>query len=165
MEPRKSMKYGKTFALIVALLGLTASTASAQSGLFAPMAGAWSGEGRVVLSDGQVERIRCRATDEVGNRGDLMRQHLRCASPSYNFDVRNMVTEHRGEVTGSWNETTRNVGGQVFGNASPHMVRARVEGNQFAADVMLAHRGNSLNIRLDPHGTDVREVTVTMRRA
>jgi hypothetical protein len=159
------MKYGKKLALFVALLGLTTSAANARSGLFVPMAGAWSGGGKVVLSDGQVERIRCRATDDVGNRGDSMRQHLRCASPSYNFDVRNTVSAYQGQITGNWDETTRNVGGQLFGRASPDLVRARVEGGQFNADVMLAHRGNSLNIRLDPYGTDVREVMVTLRRA
>lgn len=89
------------------------------------MAGAWLGGGRVVLSDGQVERIRCRATDEVGGEGDLMRQHLRCASQSYNFDVRNMVTAHRDAITGSWEETTHNVGGQVVGTASADLVRAQ----------------------------------------
>jgi hypothetical protein len=165
MKPRKTMKDGRTLVLAVALLGLTATAVNAQSGPFVPMAGAWSGDGRVVLSDGQVERIRCRATDDVGNGGELMRQHLRCASPSYNFDVRNTVSAHQGRITGNWDETTRNVGGQVFGDASPNLVRARIEGGQFAADVTLAHRGNSLNIRLAPHGTDVREVTVTLRRA
>ena len=83
--------------------------------------------GRVVLSDGQVERIRCQATDEVEDGGNAMRQQLRCASPSYHFDVRNTVT-HRQGMTGNWNETTRNVGGQVTGAASRNMVRMRVEG-------------------------------------
>jgi hypothetical protein len=102
MKPRKTMKDGRTLVLAVALLGLTATAVNAQSGPFVPMAGAWSGDGRVVLSDGQVERIRCRATDDVGNGGELMRQHLRCASPSYNFDVRNTVSAHQGRITGNW---------------------------------------------------------------
>jgi hypothetical protein len=165
MKPRKSMKAGEALALMTAaLLGLT-TAATAQSGPFELMAGAWSGGGRIVLSDGQVERIRCQATDDVGNGGESMRQHLRCASPSYTFDVQNTVNAHQGQITGNWTETTRNVGGQVFGNASPNLVQARVEGGQFAADVTLAYRGNSLDIRLAPHGTDVREVTVTLRKA
>lgn len=156
---------GKTIAALVAVLGFSVSAASGQSGPFEPMAGAWFGGGRVILADGQVERIRCRATADVGDGGDSMRQHLRCASPSYNFDVQNRAAFHRGTITGNWDETTRNIGGRVFGTASPGLVRARVEGGQFAADVTLAPRGNSLQVTLAPHGTDVQEVAVTLRKA
>ena len=132
MTSRKSITYGKTIAVVVAALCLTMSAADATSGPFSPMAGAWFGGGRVILSDGQVEHIRCRATDDVGRGGDLMQQHLRCASPSYNFDVRNTVTAHRGAISGSWEETTHNVGGQVVGTASADLVRARVEGGRLS---------------------------------
>lgn len=164
MASWKPRTHGNLIVLLVAMLGLTTSAVNARSGPFAPMAGAWFGGGSVILSDGQVERIRCRATDDVGNGGDLMRQHLRCASPSYSFDVRNKVSFHRGTITGNWDETTRNIGGQVIGTASGDQVRARVEGGQFEADVTLAARGNSLRVTLDPRGTDVREVAVLLRR-
>jgi hypothetical protein len=154
---------GKTVAL-AALLSFSMSAADARPGPFAAMAGSWSGGGRVVLSDGQVERIRCQATGEVGDGGNAMRQHLRCASPSYHFDVQNEVTHHQGTISGNWNETTQNVGGQVTGAASGNQVRARVEGGQFAADVTLASIGNSLNVSLVPRGSQVREVVVTLRR-
>lgn len=153
-----------TLVVVVAMLGLTAPAASAGSGPFARMAGVWFGDGRVILSDGQVESIRCRAADDVGAGGDVMQQHLRCASPSYNFDVQNRVVARRGMIYGSWDETTHNIGGQVSGTASPGLVRARVQGGQFAADVTLAPRGNSLLVRLDPQGSDVREVAVMLRR-
>jgi hypothetical protein len=93
-----------------------------------------------------------------------MRQHLRCASPSYNFDVQDMVTSRRGVISGSWDEATQHIGGQVTGTASGDQVRARVEGGQFAADVTLAPVGNSLSVTLAPRGTDVRQVEVMLRR-
>jgi hypothetical protein len=165
MKSHNARKHGATAAVVAAMLALTASAANAGSGPFARMAGVWFGGGRVILSDGQVERIRCRARDDVGASGDLMQQHLRCASPSYHFDVQNSVMARRGRITGSWDETTRNIGGQVFGTASPDVVRARVEGGQFAADVTLVPRGNSLQVMLDPQGSEVREVAVLLRRA
>jgi hypothetical protein len=96
MKSPNSMTHGKTIAVLAVMLSLTAPAANAASGPFARMAEAWSGDGRVVLSDGQVERIRCRASNDVGGGGDLMRQHLRCASPSYSFDVQNTVTSRGG---------------------------------------------------------------------
>jgi len=164
MHTKNSIRSGKTIAAVVAMLGLTVSAADAGSGPFARMAGTWFGDGRVILSDGEVERIRCRAEADVAESGASMRQHLRCASASYNFDVQNNVTAKRGVISGNWDETTHNVGGQVSGTASPELVRARVEGAQFAADVTLVPRGNSLRVTLDPQGTDVREVEVMLRR-
>ena len=146
------------------MLTLAAPAANAASGPFARMAGTWFGGGRVVLADGQVEPIRCRASADVGGDGDIMRQHLRCASASYSFDVQNTVSYRGGRVTGNWDETTRNIGGKVFGIASPNLVRARVEGGQFAAEVTLVPRGNSLDVTLVPQGTDVRQVAVALRR-
>jgi hypothetical protein len=165
MKSPNLMTRGKTIAVIAAMLNLTAPAANAASGPFARMAGNWSGGGRVILSDGQVEHIRCRASADVSDSGDLMRQHLRCASPSYSFDVQNTVTFRQGTITGSWNETTHNVGGQVTGTASGDQVRARVEGGQFAADVTLVPAGNTLRVTLVPRGSDVREVAVMLRRA
>jgi hypothetical protein len=165
MKPRDSMIDGKTVAILMAMLGLTVSAANAAYGPFASMAGNWFGGGRVILADGQVENIRCRADNNVSGGGDLMRQHLRCASPSYNFDVQNTVSFRGGEVRGDWAETTHNIGGQLTGTASANLVRAHVQGGQFAADVTLASRRNSLDVTLAPRGTDVREVTVALRRS
>jgi hypothetical protein len=74
------------------------------------------------------------------------------------------VSAHRGAVTGSWQETTRNVGEQVVGTASADLVRAPIEGSQFAADVTLASRGDAMSVTLVPHGSDVREVAVMLRQ-
>ena len=53
-------------AAVAFLLVSIAGTASyAESGVFAGMAGNWSGSGTITLDDGSTERIRCRATYAV----------------------------------------------------------------------------------------------------
>jgi hypothetical protein len=44
-------------------------------------------------------------------------------------------------------------------------VVAHVEDGAFEADVILAITGSSLTVTLAPHGTEVREVAVTLRRS
>jgi hypothetical protein len=165
MKPADSMTMGKAIAVSIAVLGLAASTAGAEPGPFARMAGTWLGEGRVILSDGQVERIRCRASGDVGGEGDSMHQRLRCAGASYNFDIRNSVVARQGKVIGNWDETTRNVSGQVTGSVSGGVVRARVDGGQFKADVTLVTTKGSMRVTLIPYGTSVREVSIQLRRS
>jgi hypothetical protein len=164
MKPANLMRRGAAIAVLAAMLGVTAPAAHAEPGPFARMAGSWSGEGRVVMSDGQVERIRCRASGSVGGGGDAMQQNLRCAGPSYNFDIHNSVVARQGEIVGNWVESTRNVSGRVSGAASGDVVRARVDGAQFSASVTLVTTRKSLRVTLIPHGTDVREVAIQLRR-
>jgi hypothetical protein len=164
MRSRTFTLFGKSTVAALAIVGWTAHAVNAGSGPLQPLAGTWSGDGRVTLSDGQVERIRCRAEDEVGEAGGTMQQHLRCASPSYNFEVQNNVVARDGRLSGSWNELTNNIAGEITGTASRALVRARVEGGAFAADVTLAARGNSMRVTLDPQGSQVREVAVMLRR-
>src|SRR5437879_8374309 len=67
-----------TFAAVAFFLtAFAASTSYAQSSAFAGMAGTWSGPGTVTLDDGSSERVRCRATDQVG--GASMYLMLTCA--------------------------------------------------------------------------------------
>jgi hypothetical protein len=63
----------------------------------------------VILSDGQVEHIRTSATE----RSDAPAPALK------------MATAHRGWISGNQDETTRNIGGQVFGTESVGWVRPR----------------------------------------
>jgi hypothetical protein len=86
---------------------------------FAGLAGSWSGGGTLTASDGTRERIRCRATYEVTEAGVGLQQRLRCASDSYRFEVESDVryNEGAGLISGTWRETTRDVGGRASGPA------------------------------------------------
>ena len=68
-------------------------------------------------------------------------------------------------VSENWNETTRNFGGHLVGVSGKDRVVAHVEGGAFEADVISAITGSSLTVTLAPHGSEVREVTVTLRRS
>ena len=53
-----------------------AQKAVAAAGPLAGLAGAWSGAGAVTLANGERERIRCRASYDVGADGERLRQKL-----------------------------------------------------------------------------------------
>ena len=95
--------------LFVAAVSATAS--HAQAGPFAGMAGVWSGGGTVTLDDGSSERIRCRATSAVGDRGAGLNLGLACASDSYKFDLSGNVVSDGGVLSGTWSESSRGITG------------------------------------------------------
>ena len=112
------------------------------------MAGNWSGGGTVTLDDGSSERIRCRATYAVP-AGNNMNMSLTCASDAYKFNLQANVVAEGGDVSGTWSETSRNVGGNLAGprrrrQFSGRRQRGRLQ-RQHLAD---APRGNKQSVAI-----------------
>jgi hypothetical protein len=153
------------FGAAVFALALLASDGHAQrSGPFAGLAGSWSGSGTIKTSAGS-ERIRCQATYTTGGGGTTLQQSLRCASDSYKFEVTSNVTYSGGAVTGTWNETTRQVGGNVTGRISGEQIQVSVQSIGFTAAMSVATRGDTQSVGIWPQGTDVREVMIDLSRS
>jgi hypothetical protein len=144
--------------------GLWLSPSFARSAAFAGMAGSWFGDGAIDLSNGTREPIRCRARYAVGADGSEMRQDLVCASDSYRFNVDSSLVEDAGEISGTWSESTRNVGGEVTGVARGGSIQAQVSGGSFVARLTVQTNGNSQLVTIQPQGTDVRAVSVRLRK-
>jgi hypothetical protein len=148
----------------IASFGLGAPAASARGGAFDILAGYWSGGGRVQLSDGSSEPIRCRASYAIGGGGNLMQQKLTCASASYKFDISSNVEENGGRLSGSWSESTRGVNGQVEGVVRGGQISARVAAGGFNAALSVSTRGAAQSVLITPQGSDIRAVSVSMRK-
>ena len=136
-----------TFAAVAFFMtGFAASTGYAQSSAFAGMAGTWSGHGTVTLDDGSSERIRCRATYKVG--GPNMEMVLTCASDAYRFNLQAAVIAQGGEVTGTWSETSRNVGGSIQGHGAGGSFQIIAQAAGFNSSISLKTTGNKQAIAM-----------------
>jgi hypothetical protein len=136
-----------TFAAVAFfVIAGAASTCHAQSHTFAGMAGTWSGPGTVTLDDGSSERIRCRATYKVN--GASMEMALTCASDAYRFNLQAAVVAAGGEVSGTWSETTRNVGGNIQGRGGNGSFQVVAEAAGFNASISLKTTGNKQAIAM-----------------
>ncbi|MEH2501658.1 hypothetical protein V1290_000469 [Bradyrhizobium sp. AZCC 1578] len=124
----------------------TTTTSHAQSSTFAGMAGTWSGPGTVTLDDGSSERIRCRSTYKV--IGASMEMALTCASDAYRFNLQAAVVAAGGEVSGTWSETSRNIGGTIQGRGAGGSFQVIAQAAGFAANISLKTSGNKQQIAL-----------------
>jgi hypothetical protein len=149
---KKSLGISLTRRLIFAAAAvLVASTwnggSHAQSGgAFAGMAGVWSGVGTVTLDDGSTERIRCRATYAVGEGGNGMQQTLTCASDSYKFNLSSNIQAQGSAISGTWNEASRNINGNIEGRAGGGVVQVIANAPGFSANISLTTRGNKQSV-------------------
>jgi len=127
--------------------------------------GSWSGNGTITLNDGSRERIRCRASyaSEASGAGGT-RIGLRCASDSYKFELASNVTYSNGQITGNWNETTRNAAGELSGTASANHIDVRAGGQTFAALISIAIRSDSQSVSIRSPGSTMQEVSISLSR-
>jgi len=149
-------------ALLAASL-VTTAVIAAPAGPFAALTGSWSGSGTISFKDGHTEALRCRA-DEAGGRGDTLQLTLRCASDSYKFELSSDATSNGGEISGTWREATRNVGGNLTGRASGERIDIAARSQNFAANLALTTRGNKQVVSISAAGTEISEVMLSLSR-
>ena len=147
----------------LAMMLMSATASHAQSGPFSSFAGSWSGTGMVSLSDGSNERIRCRATYNVGGDGSGLQQTLRCASDSYRFDLSSDVVARGNNVSGNWSETSRNVNGTLEGKVAPGQIDVFVQAAGFAASIVVRTAGNKQTVSISSQG-EIRGVSITLTK-
>jgi hypothetical protein len=154
-----------TAGCVVLALSFAGGAALADVSPFRAMAGTWSGGGTLSTADGQQERLRCRASYNVAGAGDELRLSLRCASPSYNFDLASDVEDRGGAISGEWTEASRNASGIIEGRAVGDHVEAAARGQNFSANLSLTTRGNRQTISIRPQGGgDIRAVSLELSR-
>jgi hypothetical protein len=127
---------------------------SAAMGPFADFTGSWTGTGTVRPGSGAIERIRCIANYRPrGSSQHEVDLQLRCASDSYNFDLSGQFTANeRNQITGSWTERSRNIGGTATGTASGERLDVHVESSAFAADLVMVTRSRRQSVTIDSQG-------------
>jgi hypothetical protein len=159
------MRHALAAVAAVALLGLTIvpGTVEASNSPFTAMSGSWSGSGTITTSDGNKERIRCRAQYDVNSGGSTLDLTLRCASDSYNFELQSNVAHNNGAVSGNWSENTRHVSGNIEGSANGNAISVRVSG-VISATLGMSTNGNQQSISIQAPGTELQSVAISMSR-
>jgi len=139
------------------------STALAQTGSFAGLAGSWSGGGTVALAGGPRERITCRAHYTVS--GTTLRQTLRCASESYRFDLSSNVEDQGGQLSGNWAETSRNIQGVLYGRVQGNRMQVNANGPGFMANVSLVTEGDRQSVTVNAQGSESAGASIMLKRS
>ena len=152
-----------TVSCTVALNALAGSASIADTP-FTGMSGAWAGNGRITMSDGSSEPIRCRATYTANKTGTELEQVLRCASDSYKFNVKSQVGADGNALSGAWTETTYNLVGNFTGTVKGNKIEGQVRGSGLTIGVALVTNGNQQQARFLSKGTKMREVRISLSK-
>jgi hypothetical protein len=148
--------------LSLSVLAFTPQSTAAAEGPLAHFAGHWSGNGKIVVKDGASERIRCRSTNASSRNGLTL--SLRCASDSYKFELASDISYEGGNISGSWNETSRGVVGSLSGKATASNIQATAQAIGFTAGLAIRASGNSMAVSIRSPGSEISEVSISMTK-
>jgi hypothetical protein len=135
------------------------------AGPFDALAGTWSGNGVVNLSDGSRERVRCIAKYVSQNSGYNVRLELRCASDSYKVEFSSSIVQSGGSLSGNWFESTRRVGGKISGRANGGQIDVRADGDTFMALLAVKTQGSRQSFSMESPGARLSEFSIALNRA
>lgn len=153
-------------AFILALALAAGGTALAQGASpFDRLAGTWNGNGMIELSTGK-EPIKCRAAYDIPANPNNLQMSIRCASDSYNFELRATADYAGGKISGSWSEATRNASGTLSGSGGGDRFQVTAASQAFTASLTLATHGNSqtVTIRSQDAQASVKGATINLKR-
>ena len=157
-------KFG-AIAIAVGLYTIATEVPRAADNPFSQFTGNWSGSGTITVQDGSRERIRCRGTYTTSQEGGTLTLGLRCASDSYKFELQSDITYDGGNISGTWNEASRQVYGSLAGRSTRGNIQATAHSVGFTATLSLTSRGGSQTVSIKSPGSEISEVAISLARA
>ncbi len=160
------LSHSLNLSIVAAALMTTAViTPASAAGPFAGFAGTWRGSGTVSTSDGAQESIRCKATYGVDAGGNSLNINVACASDSYRVNLISTVMANGTSLSGSWQETTRQISGDVAGRIpSPNTLQATMQAMGGGLELVARTNGRSQAISIMVQGSDIKDVSITLRK-
>jgi hypothetical protein len=138
--------------------GATIKPATARTGPFVDFRGNWFGSGIIRVKDENnklsTERMRCSAAyRQRSSNSSSINLKLVCRSDSYNLDLTgDFNADARDRITGDWTEHTRNVGGNVVGQARGHRLIVHAESPVLNANLSMTTYRHSQSVSLKAAG-------------
>ena len=150
--------------IILATTPVTTDTAQAKpSGIFSKLNGVWRGTGRITLAGGNSQRISCRAYYTVKNGGAGLGFAIRCASPGNKIELRALIKDTNGRLSGTWEERTFNATGQVTGTVSPNTVKLKING-AISGRVNINYSKSRQKVSISTATESLRGIEINLRR-
>jgi hypothetical protein len=151
---RRILQIAVTAAIAVAASGSASAALNLQD-----MAGYWTGTGKIMLNNGNVENVKCVVTYKV--TGSQLKQNLRCAGQGYSLNgSADLEIAPSGSVTGSWTENTYSAKGDVTGKTTDRGFSLSISGPNFTAAMDASTTACKQTLEIVPKGFDVSRISL-----
>ena len=149
-------------APMLAVVMLAGSAPPSAADVLSNFSGNWSGGGQFRLENGRSEALRCSAN--YSPRGGALGLSLRCASASNRIELRANLVSRGNRVSGTWEERSYNVSGNVSGTAAGNSLRLGINGGGISGSMVVTNTGASQSISVRTDGAALRGINISLRR-
>ncbi len=150
---------------LIATALAAASTPAFAAGPFSGFAGTWKGGGTVSMTDGSRESIRCKARYKIGSDGGALAINVLCASDSYRVHILSTVAVEGETLSGSWQETTRQLSGSLTGEIpAPDTYQASLQTVGGGLQLGARTNGTQQAITITSQGSDIAGASILLRK-
>ncbi len=161
--PRRAVLLAAITALATMDLTLAAAPARAESP-FAGLTGTWRGSAQVKLASGSSETLKCQAYYTPKEGGNELGIAIRCASAGNKIELRAQITADAGKVSGTWEERTYNVAGDVTGQAVDGRLTLAINGGAFQGSMAVRTTGANQTVNIKTEGVALQAVNINLSR-
>ena len=161
------MRRSRIVPALALLFGLATLLASPKAGAVSPwdsLVGYWQGAGKVSLTNGKTERVKCAVSYKTGDNGRSVKQTLRCASADYTISALAELRVSGGAVTGSWEERTYSATGEISGRQAGNVLSLNIKGASFTAALNVATNNCRQSINIAPQGLEVSRISIDLTK-
>ncbi len=159
MVSRRGLRRAAQMTMLLA--GAIIASPLAASPITDALEGEWSGSGRLTLSSGETERIRCNGTAR-STTANTVDQKFNCASTGKNFSFSSSLHISSNRVRGTWNGSGRS--GTVTGSATRSSVKVRLVGGDGAGNLSASISGCRQNLRITGWSDEMRSLSVSLKK-
>lgn len=145
-----------------AILALGASASGSSADPLSHLSGSWSGAGQFKLENGRSETLRCNAN--YSPKREALGLSLRCASASGRIELRAHLVSRGNRVSGTWEERSYNVAGNVSGIGAGNSLRLGINGGGLSGSMVVTTTGGSQSISMRTDGAALRGINIRLRR-
>lgn len=158
-----SLSRGKLsiLAATAAILMLTAPVAAGNP--FSMLVGTWAGKGTARLDGGKRERISCKGYYS-GKGAKVLRLNIICANPSTKVELRSLLKNSNGRVSGSWEERNYNQSGTISGSVTDTEMKLTIAGDGLNGSLKMTFGESSQTVSISTSGSTLKGMNIDFAR-
>lgn len=161
---RKRLGLGVVACGFVLAAALAPVAEALADGPFDQLVGTWRGSGKVSLTSGNTESLKCKAYYTPKSEGAELGIAIRCASPGNSIELRAKLSHSGNQVTGEWEERTYNATGIVSGDGSVGKLQLSITGGAFTGTMTVQTNGTQQTVTIRTNGIALTGVNMNLSK-
>ncbi len=158
-----SLSRWKLVVLAAAAAILTFTVPVVAGNPFLTLVGTWAGKGTAQLDGGKRERISCKGYYS-GKGAKVLRLNIICANPSIKVELRSVLNNSNGRISGTWEERNFNQSGTITGSVTDTEMKLSIVGDGLNGFLKMTFGQSNQSVSISTNGSTLKGMSINFDR-